>query len=132
MLKTISSIVLILHGLVHIWYVLLLNKVVKYQPDMGWTGSSWLLPGSPEHPAFRLTGTILYITCTVLFVASGIGMMAGSSIAAKLLLISATISSLLIILFFDGQFEMLVQKGLIGLIINLVILFLVISTQFDY
>lgn len=131
MLKTISSIVIILHGLVHIWYLLLMSKVVKYQPDMGWTGASWLLPGSPENAVIRISGILLYGLASLLFIISGISLMAGSSITVRLLIISALLSSLLILVFFDGQFNMLVQKGLIGLIINLVIIVFAFSIQPD-
>jgi len=29
---------LILHGLVHLWYLVLAFRLVEYKPDMGWTG----------------------------------------------------------------------------------------------
>jgi hypothetical protein len=38
------------------------------------------------------------------------------------MIISTIFSSLLIITFFDGKFELLVQKGLAGLIINIALL----------
>jgi hypothetical protein len=57
--------------------------------------------------------------------------MSGSNLASKLLIFSAIISSVLILFFFDGQFNMLVKKGLVGLMINLVIILLANSTYFD-
>lgn len=125
MMKTILSIVIILHGLVHIWYLLLLSKVIKYTPEMGWTGDSWLVTGASEIFWIRYTGTILYSLTCLLFVCSGIGLMSNSSITRNLLSISAILSSILIIFFFDGRFDMLVQKGIVGLIINAIIIFLV-------
>lgn len=124
MTKTILSIVLILHGLVHIWYLLLLTKVVKFIPEMGWTGDSWLVSGSSEIIWIRYTGIIMYSLTCVLFVSSGIGLMSNSSIIRNLLIFSAILSSILIIFFFDGRFDMLVQKGFVGLIINMIIIFL--------
>lgn len=131
MLNTILSIVAILHGLVHLWYVLLLSKIVHYQSDMGWTGDSWLLTGSVEIPLIRYIGIILYTAVTVLFVTSGITLLTGSNLASKLLVYSAILSSVLILFFFDGQFNMLVQKGLIGLILNLTIILLAISAYLE-
>lgn len=125
MTKTILSIVIILHGLVHIWYLLLLSKVVKYTPDMGWTGDSWLVSESSEIFWIRYTGIILYSLTCILFVSSGIGLMSNSSITRNLLYISAILSSILIIFFFDGRFDMLIQKGFVGLIINTIIIFIV-------
>lgn len=119
MTKIILSIIIFLHGAVHIWFVLLLNKIVKYSPDMGWTGKSWLLPhGIPA----RFTGTAIYITAILLFVISSAGILLNKTWYPTLLIISAAISSFGILLFFDGGFNMLVQKGIIGLGINLIII----------
>lgn len=130
MLKTILSIAIVLHGLVHIWYVLLLSKVVKFQPDMGWTGASWLFPAADESPAIRYTGITMYALVTLLFVTSGISLMTGNSLTSKLLVLSAILSSVLILFFFDGLFNMVVQKGLVGLIFNLMIIILAYSAYF--
>jgi putative effector of murein hydrolase LrgA (UPF0299 family) len=125
MTRTILSIVIILHGLVHIWYLLLLSKVIKYTPEMGWTGNSWLVSGASEIFWIRYSGIILYSLICLLFVSSGIGLMSNSSITRNLLNITVILSSILIIFFFDGRFDMLVQKGFVGLIINTIIIFLV-------
>ncbi len=125
MLKTIFSIVIILHGLIHIWYLLLFSKVVKYFPEMGWTGESWLMSGFSKILWVRYTGIILYSLTCLLFVSSGISLMANSSLTIYLLNISAILSSVLIVFFFDGRFDMLIQKGLVGLILNVTIIFLV-------
>ncbi|MGC9342288.1 MAG: hypothetical protein ACP5E3_06285 [Bacteroidales bacterium] len=123
-MKTILSIFIILHGAVHIWFVLLLNKVVKYTPDMGWTGKSWLLA---ENNLTRYTGTVIYLLATVLFIASSLGIMLNKAWYPTLLLISAIVSSAGILLFFDGSFQMLVQKGIIGLGINLIIIIYILQ-----
>lgn len=125
MLKTITSIVIILHGLIHVWYLLLLSKVVKYIPEMGWSGESWLVSGSSEILWIRYTGITLYSLTCFLFVSSGISLMSTSSMTTYLLNISAILSSILIIFFFDGRFDMLIQKGFVGLIFNATIIFLV-------
>lgn len=125
MLKAILSIVIILHGLVHIWYLLLLSKVVKFIPEMGWSGESWLVSGSSEVIWIRYTGIILYSLTCFLFVSSGISLLSNSSMTQNVLNISAILSSILIIFFFDGHFDMLIQKGLVGLIINVTIIFLI-------
>ena len=126
MLKTILSIFILLHGLVHAWYVLLLSNVVKYTPDMGWTGNSWLFPGPVPGPGARMAAAILYALAGLMFVISGIGLMSGSAWNRPLLVASAVLSSVLILTCFDGRPEMLVQKGLIGLIINIIIIILIL------
>lgn len=123
-MKTILSIIIILHGAVHIWFVLLLNNVVRHTPDMGWTGKSWLLA---ESNLTRYVGTVIYLLATVLFISSSIGIMLNKAWYPALLLISAFVSSAGILLFFDGSFQMLVQKGVIGLGINLIIIIYILQ-----
>jgi len=126
MLKTIITLFILMHGLVHAWYVLLLSKVVKYTPEMGWTGDSWLFHGPSPGPGARMAAAILYVLAGLMFVISGIGLMSGSAWNRSLLVASAILSSVLILIFFDGRPEMLVQKGLIGIIINIVIIILIL------
>lgn len=118
-MKTILSILILLHGAVHIWFVILLNKVIKYTPDMGWTGKSWIFP---ENNFTRISGTVIYILATVLFAVSSMGMALNKSWYPTLLFISAIVSSFGILFYFDGSFTMLVHKGIIGLGINLIII----------
>jgi len=50
----------------------------------------------------------------------------GTTITRQLLMGSAIFSSLTLILFWDGQFGMIVQKGLIGLLINIVTIIVIL------
>jgi hypothetical protein len=40
MLRILFGIFVVLHGLVHLWYVVLSQRLVEFQADMGWTGES--------------------------------------------------------------------------------------------
>ena len=51
-MKFIITLFILLHGWVHAWYLLLAGNIVKYTPDMGWTGHSWLLSGYKTEAAF--------------------------------------------------------------------------------
>ncbi|MDX1615288.1 MAG: hypothetical protein R3300_13320 [Candidatus Promineifilaceae bacterium] len=111
-----------LHGLVHLWYVTLSQELVEYQPDMGWTAESWLL--SPVLPASS-TGVwagLLHGLAALALVAAGAALMAGTDWWRTLLLLAAPLSAAVIVLFWDGDFTMLVEKGLLGLLINAVII----------
>lgn len=37
------AVFLVLHGLVHLWYVVLSQGWVEMEDAMGWNGQSWLL-----------------------------------------------------------------------------------------
>ncbi len=115
------GIFLIIHGLAHIWYVVLSLELVEFQPEMGWTGYSWIFTDrlgeriTPKIAAFE------YNMATFLFVVSGVGLILilQSSWANTWTIIAAVLSTVTIIEFWDGKPQMLVQKGLLGVIINI-------------
>jgi len=121
-MKFIITLFILLHGWVHVWYLLLAGNIVKYTPDMGWTGNSWLLSGWMGESTPKQLAIFLYLIVAILFTATGICYYLGKMWYMNMLLISTVLSSLLIITFFDGKFELLVQKGLVGLIINIALL----------
>jgi hypothetical protein len=121
-MSTILGIFVFLHGLVHFWYVTLSQGWVEYQADMGWTGQSWLLSGFVPSGARGLAATIFYALAGIAFAASGIGLLSQAEWTRPLLVASAGVSSAVILVFWDGNTQLLVQKGLIGLLINLVII----------
>lgn len=119
------GIFLILHGLVHFWYVTLSTGWVPFQEDMGWTGQSWLLSGILAEGPLSTLAAAGYSIAAVLFIGVGVWMMADQDLGRSWILAPAVVSSLLILTFWDGSPAMAVQKGLLGLVINiLVILFL--------
>ena len=122
MLQTLTGIFIILHGLVHLWYVVLSLNWVEFQPDMGWTGRSWLLSGVLQDPTMRTTSAVLFIASAIAFVISGVGIFINADWLDTVIMISAIFSTMVLIVFWDGSLEMIVQKGLIGVLINLAII----------
>jgi hypothetical protein len=64
----------------------------------------------------------LYALAGLGLVAGGIGVLAQADWMGPILLGAAGLSALVILVFWDGSSEMLVQKGLLGFLINLGIL----------
>jgi hypothetical protein len=122
MLNTFAGIFVILHGLVHLWYVVLSYQVVEFQPDMGWTGKSWFFSAFLQESSVRQLAGILFIIAALLFIISGIGIITNAGWLSSVILISSIFSSIILILFWDGSMAMIVQKGIIGVIINLVLI----------
>jgi hypothetical protein len=122
MLQIGYTIFILLHGLVHIWYVTLAQRWVPFEPEMGWTGNSWLLANAMGDTLTRTFATILYSIATLSFVIAGAGVLAQADWWATVLVGAAIVSSLTIFLFWDGSFDMLVQKGMLGFLINIVLL----------
>lgn len=129
MLRILAGIFVILHGLVHLWYVTLSARLVEYKPDMGWTGESWLLTDLIGDSATRALASGLYALAAIGFVVGGIGLLAQQDWRGAVLAGSAVLSTAIIVLFWDGNTSMLVQKGLIGVLINLGILLALVALK---
>ena len=121
-MQTILGIILCLHGLVHLWYVILSRGWVDFNADMGWTGHSWLLTNALGSDITRGLATLLYSLATVSFAVAGIGLLANQDWARTGMIIASSISAVTILVFWDGSFEMLVEKGVIGFLISLGVL----------
>lgn len=118
-MNILYGIFIILHGLVHFWYVTLSQGWVEFQADMGWTGRSWLLSGLLNPDITRVIATTAYTAAMLMFVAGGAGILAKTQWAPSLLLTAVTTSAIVILAFWDGSTAMFVQKGALGLLINL-------------
>lgn len=121
-MNIILGIFVILHGLVHAWYITLNQGWVEFQPEMGWTGQSWLLSDILNSGLARGLSTALYSLGGISFVIAGIGLLSKADWTRPWLTAASLISAVTILLFWDGSFDLLVQKGLLGLLINLGIL----------
>jgi hypothetical protein len=114
--------ILVLHGLVHLWYVTLSQGWVQFQVDMGWTGKSWLFTNLLASNFTRFVATAFYSLATITFLVAGIGLIADQEWSRTWMIVASAISSVAILTFWDGNFNMLVQKGVLGLLINIGIL----------
>ena len=122
MWRTVAGVFLVLHGFVHAWYVVLAQELVPYEPAMGWTGRSWALTSWLGEPTTRMIATVWYGLAGITFVVGGIAVLAQAAWWRPALAVASIISALAITVFWDGNGEMLMQKGVIGLVISLVTL----------
>ena len=122
MFRIIMGIFILLHGLVHLWYVVLAQQLVEFQAAMGWTGESWLLTSPLGDAATRTLATVLYILSTLGFLAGGVGLLAQQDWWRPVVIGSAAFSTVVVVLFWDGGTQMLVEKGLLGFLINAALL----------
>jgi hypothetical protein len=125
-MQALSGIFIILHGLVHFWYVVLSYQWVEFKPDMGWNGQSWLFSSFLNQSTIRSITGVLFILAAVAFVISGIGIFIQADWLNTFILGSSIFSTLVLLLFWDGQLEMILQKGILGVLINLVIIAVVL------
>ena len=130
MLRLLFGIFIVLHGLVHLWYVTLSQGVVEFQSEMGWTGHSWAFSPVLGDGATRWLATAFYSLAALGFVAGGVGVVAQQVWWRPVVIGSAALSAVTILLFWDGGLQMIVEKGILGLLINVAIL--VILLVFDW
>jgi hypothetical protein len=122
MFRFLFGVFVVLHGLVHLWYVTLSQRLVEFQPAMGWTGESWVFRALLDDGITRSLASVLYVMAALGFVAGGIGVLAQQAWWRPVTVGSAAFSAAIIILFWDGRIQMPVEKGLLGLLINLALL----------
>lgn len=113
---------LVLHGFVHLWYVVLSQRWVEIEDQMGWTGYSWLLSSVLTQGTILLLGSLAYVLVALGFAVGGVGYILRLDWWEPVVIGSAVLSTVLIITLWDGQFELLVEKGAVGVFLNVAIL----------
>ena len=121
-MTNVFAVFIILHGLVHLWYVIMSLRLVDNKPEMGWTGESWLLTNKLGEGVNRIIASILYSMAALGFVASGVGLPIEQLWFQPLMAGSAVLSLLAIVVFWDGKTSQIIEKGLIGFVISALVL----------
>ena len=122
MRQLLVGLAFVAHGWAHIWYVILSRNLLVIEEDVAWTGKSWILSRFLDAPLTSIASTIGYSASLIGFVAGGIGYAVGFNAWREIIYASAVVSSMVIVTYWDGNLSRLIDKGLIGLLINLVIL----------
>lgn len=122
MLRFVIGTFIILHGLVHLWYFTLSQSLVAFQPAMGWTGRSWIFSNILGNSTTRSLASVLYVLAALAFVVSGVDILIRQEWLRPVLMGAAILSAATIFFFWDGSGQLLVEKGLLGLLIDAVIL----------
>lgn len=122
MLTTVAGLLVVLHGLVHLLYFGQSWRLFELQPGMVWPAGAWAFSRLLGDDATPWVASSALVLAAIGFVAGGAGILAGQSWWRPLVLGSAAFSSLVFVLFWDGEVQDLDDKGGVGLLINLAIL----------
>ena len=122
MLRLIIGVFIVLHGLVHLLYFGQSWRLFELQPEMVWPEDSWAFSRLLGDDATRWLTSICCILAVTDFVASGMAILMRQVWWHPVVVGSTIFSSLIFILFWDGEMQRLDAKGGIGLLINIVIL----------
>jgi hypothetical protein len=125
-IRFLLGVFIILHGLVHLWYFTLSQRLVEFKREMGWTGESWIFSNLLGAPTTRFVAGALFVLAATAFLISGFGIFVRAEWSWSMLLGSAVFSATILFLLWDGNMQLIVQKGLIGFLISLVILFVLL------
>lgn len=128
MRRTALAVFLVLHGLVHGWYVLLSNGWVTAEDAMGWNGTSWLLSPVLAEGTILVLASVVYVAVTVAFLAGAVGYWRRVEWARVVLLVAATLSTVTLVLMWDGVATLLVEKGVLGVLINIALVALLVQS----
>ncbi len=126
MLKIVTGLVFILHGLVHILYFGQSAHFFELKEGFKWPKNSWAFSHIFSKKAVRIIACNFCILSALGFVAGGIALFAENTNWYDLIIGSAVFSSILFILFWDGQFDHFDNKGGIGVLINAAIFVLLV------
>ena len=118
MLRIIVGIFLVLHGLVHLLYCGQSQRVFELQAGMLWPDGSWAFSGILGDVRARVLATFLLALAAIAFVAGGAGLFARQTWWQTATVIAAALSSVIFVLFWDGGWQNLDDKGIIALLIN--------------
>lgn len=122
MLSILFGIFFVLHGIVHILYFGQSVRYFELQPGMAWPDGSWAFSRLLGDAGSRNLASVLLVLAAVIFVIGGIGIFAKQAWWRLVILAAAVFSSVIYLLFWDGSWGHLDNKGGVGILINLAIL----------
>ena len=128
MLRLAAAVFLALHGFVHLWYVVLSQGWVEVEDQMGWSGHSWLCSSVLPRETVLTLGSVGYVLVALGFAAAAVGLATGRDWWRPALVAAAALSTLVIVALWDGQFDLLVEKGAVGILINVALVAYVFAT----
>ena len=102
-MRTLVAVFLILHGIFHLWYVIVSLRLIEYKSWMGWSGESWLLTSRLGDGATRTVAAILYSLAAMGFVASGVWLLMDKPWFRPMLVGSLVFSLIATLLFWAGK-----------------------------
>lgn len=122
MVRILVSLLMILHGLVHLLYFGQSARLFELQPGMDWPDGSWAFSRLLGEKATRLLASIGCVLAAMGFVLGGVAILLGPSWGSAAVAASAVFSGTSFVVFWDGKAKGLDRQGAIGVLIDVVLL----------
>lgn len=129
MLRYLVAIFFVLHGLVHLLYAGQSMRIFELQPGMAWPDGAWAFSRILGDGGGRTLAAVFLVLAAVGFVISGAGLFAQQGWWRSAVVGAAVLSSAIFVLFWDGGWQNLDDKGAFALLINAAILVAVLLFQ---
>jgi uncharacterized membrane protein YphA (DoxX/SURF4 family) len=126
MLRLIIGVFFVLHGLVHLLYFGQSARYFDLKPGMVWPDGAWAFSKLLGDEATRNLASISLILAAIGFAAGGAGIFVGQAWWRPVVVGAAAFSTVVYILFWNGNMQNLDGQGGVGILINIVILIAVL------
>ena len=129
MIRILFGVFIVLHGLVHLLYFGQSARYFELRPGMVWPDGAWAFSRLLGDGTTRVLASIVLLLVAVGFVAGGAGIFLKQVWWRPVVVSAAAFSTVIYILFWDGAWKNLPDKGLIAILINGAILAAVLIFQ---
>lgn len=117
-MRLACSVLLVLHGLVHLVFVGQSLRRFELRPGMTWPDDSWALSGLLGERTTRLVAGVVMAFATVAFVAAGIALLLRQTSWQPIVVTAVASSTGAFILFWNGRSKGLPAQGAFAVLIN--------------
>jgi len=123
---SLIGVFVVLHGLVHLLYVAQSQRLFELQPGLDWPAGSWAFSGPLGDEVTRLLAGLTFAVVAVGLMAGGAGLLLRATWWRPLVVGSSALSAVMILLLWNGTLESLDDQGILGLLIDGVLLITVL------
>lgn len=124
-MRFVFGIFFVLHSLVHLLYFGQSARYFELKPGMVWPDGSWAFSRLLGIEATRNLASISLMLVAISLIVGGAGILVGQAWWRPVIMSATVFSSVLYIFLWNGRMQDLDSQGLVGLLINLAILFAV-------
>ncbi len=122
----------VLHGLVHLLYAGQSGRFFELAPGMTWPDGSWLFSRLLGDPTTRLLAAVALALAALGLFASGLGLFLRQDGWRPAAVGATVFSAAIFLLFWNGKFQALAEKGGVGLLISLALLAVVLFAKLSW
>ena len=125
-MNVVFGIFVALHGVVHFLYFGHAARYFELKPGLTWPEGSWVFSHWLGGGGVRFLVSMLLVLAGFGFIASGVGIFTSQAWWRPVIIAIAVLSSLIFLLSWNGRMQNLDGQGLVGVLINVLLLVLVV------